>query len=81
MNGCNGRGWRWRGCRSVMRWAINFFMHADIALSMIRNRALPKEPWRFTDDTNMALSLYHNLTQYGEIKQDELAAEFCSSLR
>ena len=53
-----------------------FFMHADIALSMIGNRALPKEPWRYTDDTNMALSIYQILRQYGEISQDALASSF-----
>ena len=32
--------------------------------------------WRYTDDTNMALSIYENLRLYGEIKQDELAHSF-----
>lgn len=32
--------------------------------------------WRYTDDTNMALSIYENLRLYGEIRQDELARSF-----
>jgi ADP-ribosylglycohydrolase len=40
------------------------------------NRKLPPSPWHFTDDTNMALSIYQILRRYGEIKQDELATSF-----
>lgn len=32
--------------------------------------------WYFTDDTNMALSIYEVLRRYGEIDQDALAASF-----
>jgi ADP-ribosylglycohydrolase len=32
--------------------------------------------WRFTDDTNMALSIYAMLRRYGAIDQDALAAHF-----
>jgi ADP-ribosylglycohydrolase len=32
--------------------------------------------WRWTDDTNMALTLYAELRQHGEIDQDRLAASF-----
>lgn len=53
-----------------------FFMHADTAKAMIRSRALPKSPWMFTDDTNMALSIYEILRRYGEIDQDVLAMSF-----
>lgn len=56
--------------------ADQFFVHEDIAMTMIRNKALPKEPWRYTDDTNMALSIYQILRQHGEIIQDELADSF-----
>ncbi|MBZ0286172.1 MAG: ADP-ribosylglycohydrolase family protein, partial [Anaerolineae bacterium] len=42
----------------------------------LQERKLPNTQWRFTDDTNMALSIYQNLRLYGEIKQDELAASF-----
>ena len=53
-----------------------FFLHAQIAQSMIQHRALPKEPWPFTDDTNMALSIYATLRIHQEISQDYLAQSF-----
>lgn len=53
-----------------------FFMSADTAQALIRSRALPKAPWDFTDDTNMALSIYHVLRHHRQIHQDELAASF-----
>lgn len=53
-----------------------FFMPAETAQALIRLQALPKEPWAFTDDTNMALSIYEVLHHHGEIKQDVLAASF-----
>jgi ADP-ribosylglycohydrolase len=36
----------------------------------------PNRPWRFTDDTNMALSIVAILRARGEIDQDCLAADF-----
>lgn len=53
-----------------------FFMHADTAHALIKARALPKGPWEFTDDTNMALSIYEVLRKHGEVNQRELAASF-----
>lgn len=53
-----------------------FFMHTDSAMAMIRSRALPKAPWDFTDDTNMALSIYESLRLHNEIDQNALAASF-----
>ncbi|HRF93761.1 MAG TPA: ADP-ribosylglycohydrolase family protein, partial [Aggregatilineales bacterium] len=43
---------------------------------VIQERRLPDVQWHFTDDTNMALSIYENLRRYGEINQDELAKSF-----
>lgn len=43
---------------------------------LLETRTLPNAPWRYTDDTNMALSIYENLRLYGEIRQDELAKSF-----
>ena len=34
------------------------------------------EPWHFTDDTNMSLSVFAVLREYGEINQDALAHSF-----
>lgn len=39
-------------------------------------RKLPPAPWHYTDDTNMALSVYEILRRYGTIQQDELAKSF-----
>lgn len=44
----------------------------------IKDRTLPAGPWRFTDDTQMALSIVSILRQYGEINQDWLAESFGS---
>jgi ADP-ribosylglycohydrolase len=53
-----------------------YFVHEELALSMIRNRAVPKPEWRWTDDTNMALSIVSVLRQYGHIDQDGIALSF-----
>ena len=42
----------------------------------IKDRTLPPGPWRFTDDTQMALSIVSILRQYGKINQDWLAESF-----
>ncbi len=39
-------------------------------------RQLPPAPWRWTDDTHMALSIIEILETHGEIRQDELALAF-----
>lgn len=43
---------------------------------VLRERALPRPPWRYTDDTVMALSIYEVLADHGRIDQDALAAAF-----
>lgn len=37
---------------------------------------LPTQPWRWTDDTHMALSIVEVLREYGHIEQDALAHAF-----
>ena len=37
---------------------------------------LPKQVWRWTDDTHMALSIVEVLKAHGHIDQDELAQAF-----
>ena len=37
---------------------------------------LPPGPWPWTDDTEMACVLAAHLRRFGEVRQDELAAEF-----
>lgn len=46
--------------------------------TMVARRELPDGQWRYTDDTNMALSIYHLLCQKGEIDQDALALGFAA---
>lgn len=53
-----------------------FFLHPDFAHNLISKRAVPAAPWRWTDDTNMALSIYQNIRQHREINQDKLAKSF-----
>ncbi len=43
---------------------------------IVVNRKPPKVEWHYTDDTNMALSIYAILRKYGVINQDELAQHF-----
>lgn len=53
-----------------------FFLHPNVAENIIASRAIPALPWYFIDDTQMALSIYWVLREFGEIKQDELAKSF-----
>jgi ADP-ribosylglycohydrolase len=41
-----------------------------------KERRVPEIEWHFTDDTNMALSIYAILRRHGKIEQDELAKHF-----
>lgn len=57
-----------------------FFMFDDeAARQRIKDRAILKEPWHFTDDTVMAIGIYRILEKYGEINQDELAKIFAGN--
>jgi ADP-ribosylglycohydrolase len=48
-------------------------------LRQAHRREVPPDPyWRYTDDTNMALSIYAVLRQKGEIDQDVLALHFAA---
>lgn len=42
----------------------------------LKTRTLPSRPWHYTDDTNMALSIYSILRQFGEIDRDKLGLDF-----
>jgi ADP-ribosylglycohydrolase len=46
------------------------------AEEVIDARYLPRPPWRFTDDTQMALSIVSVLRQSGRIDQDQLGTDF-----
>jgi ADP-ribosylglycohydrolase len=52
------------------------FQNPAILARSLKQRTLPPIKRRYTDDTNMALSIYENLRLYQSIKQDELAMNF-----
>lgn len=55
-----------------------FFLPYEEVERLIRERELPPAPWRYSDDSQMALSIYSNLLQHGEIIQDALAESFAA---
>jgi len=46
---------------------------ASLLSRIVAGRKLPGPPWYFTDDTNMALSIYFVLSRHAGIDQDRLA--------
>ncbi|GAA1996727.1 ADP-ribosylglycohydrolase family protein [Nocardiopsis rhodophaea] len=44
----------------------------------VRERTLPPGPWEWTDDTEMACSVYAVLYRYGRVDQDALVASFAA---
>lgn len=55
-----------------------FFAHWGTAEKMVAERALPRPPWHFTDDTLMALSVVSVLRRFGKVEQDVLARDFAA---
>ncbi|MGV3723496.1 MAG: ADP-ribosylglycohydrolase family protein [Actinomycetota bacterium] len=55
-----------------------FFVDPSVVESLIASRALPEPPWTYTDDTQMALSVYASLREHGCVHQDTLAASFAA---
>lgn len=53
-----------------------FFVNPASLQLLIDNCALPATPWRFTDDTQMALSIVEILGHHDGIDQDALALSF-----
>ena len=53
-----------------------FFVGEELALSLIKQKAVPRPPWGFTDDTMMAISVVSTLEENAEIDQDHLAKSF-----
>jgi ADP-ribosylglycohydrolase len=53
-----------------------FFLPPEVSLAQIEARTLPEEPWLYTDDTQMALSLVEVLSIEGMVEQDILAKSF-----
>jgi ADP-ribosylglycohydrolase len=50
------------------------FFGPGVLERLLPKRQLPHAPWRYTDDTEMALAIYEVLARHGRIEQDELAA-------
>ena len=53
-----------------------FFLHPEVAQSLIAQRAVPSPPWRYTDDTAMAVAIAETLEEFGEIREQTLAEAF-----
>lgn len=53
-----------------------FFVHPDVVEQLISDRAVPRGPWRYTDDTEMALAIMDTLRLHGEIDRNDLARQF-----
>lgn len=58
-----------------------FFGHHFTVESMIAQRAIPRAPWEYTDDTEMALALFSVLRDHGAVEQDALARAFARRWR
>src|SRR5262245_1045679 len=57
-----------------------FFGPANDVVRRIFAREVPAGPWRYTDYTEMALSIYEVLSELGTIDQDVLATRFASRM-
>lgn len=55
-----------------------FFVSPATVDQLIAARAMPREPWRYTDDTVMALAVVEVLAEHGHVDQDALIAAFVS---
>ncbi len=53
-----------------------FFVPEEKRSRLFSSRDLPDGPWPYTDDTNMALSVYEILQRYDAINADALAQSF-----
>lgn len=53
-----------------------FFSNPNMVESLIAQRAMPSAPWRWTDDTQMAISIADVLERFGEIIPGVLALQF-----
>jgi len=58
-----------------------FFVSPETVEGLIDARTVPREPWHYTDDTEMALAIVEVLDQHGRIDQDSLATVFARRYR
>jgi ADP-ribosylglycohydrolase len=57
-----------------------FFGEIAQVVPLIADRVIPGAPWRYTDDTEMALSIVEILEERGAIDQDDLAMRFAKRM-
>jgi ADP-ribosylglycohydrolase len=57
-----------------------FFGEGVVVAPRIQARMLPPGPWRYTDDTEMAISIVEQLEECGAIDQDHLALRFAKRM-
>jgi ADP-ribosylglycohydrolase len=65
-----------QGLRCGDAFGERFFLHPEVAQSLIAQRAVPSPPWRYTDDTAMALAIAETLEEFEEIREHALAEAF-----
>jgi ADP-ribosylglycohydrolase len=53
-----------------------FFVAPDVVEQLIESRALPRAPWSYTDDAEMATAIVDVLDEHDGIDQDALATTF-----
>ncbi|MFP2907725.1 ADP-ribosylglycohydrolase family protein [Pyxidicoccus sp. 3LFB2] len=58
-----------------------FFVSRELAQSLVEQRTVPRAPWRYTDDTEMALSVVQVLEDHGRVDPDALARLFAKRYR
>jgi ADP-ribosylglycohydrolase len=52
------------------------FFSPSVAIRATMTKSPPPPPWHYTDDTEMAIAIYHVLARHGHIDQDDLAQTF-----
>ncbi|MCY1018110.1 ADP-ribosylglycohydrolase family protein [Pyxidicoccus sp. MSG2] len=58
-----------------------FFGPLEVVQPLVEQRVLPRAPWGYTDDTEMALSVVQVLEDHGRVDQDALARLFARRYR
>ena len=61
-------------------FGVRFFGFADDVVPRIMGRELPSSPWRWTDDTEMAVGLSRVFLAHREVDQVALALEFARNM-
>lgn len=57
-----------------------FYLSREELVRRINDRSAPPGPWKYTDDTEMALSVVEMLKRQGAIEQDALALSFADRM-